>query len=588
MSLPGHIEIFRAWIVESWFDVALKIKEGVERQWNAGFLAVANYLQWVANIVPITKKDEKVQICVDYRDLNCASPKGNFLLPHIDVLVDNIAQHAFFSFMDNFSGYNQILMSLEDREKMTFITLWETFFYKVMPFGLKNAGATYQRAMMALFHDMMHKQIKRHRSRPRQSKSHQRNADPENRIGDPRFPRTGKLYSSLHLSANNHMQSDIQAFLEKPKLEWDSACQQAFGRIKQYLENPLVLVPTVLGKPLILYLTVLEESLGCVLGQQDATGRKEKAIYYLSKKFTDCEKRYPTLERTCCALVWAAKRLRQYMLSHTTWLVAKTDPIKYIFEKLALTGQIARWQMALSEYDIVYVNQKAIKGSVLVEHLAYHLLAESQPLFHEFPDKHIMAATSTKPQLEELIMWFDGASNLLGNGIGVALASPKDQCFPFSAKLGFDCTNNMAEYEACTMRLMMGLDSVIPSSTTIAMDDGDDPPLLARTLRIKSTRVRWCSNRSPLEWTQLTDLTELQVESLFYPCCDLHCKLLQVLMWRLSWCRGGSVLLTWSATWTKLPACAIGCMGRVFSLAERLSAWASSGGLSLAGPAMKG
>ncbi|RDY04088.1 hypothetical protein CR513_12234, partial [Mucuna pruriens] len=87
---------------------------------------------------------------------------------------------------------------------------------------------------------------------------------------------------------------------------------------------------------------VLDESMGCMLGQRDETGRKERAIYYLSKKFTDCEKRYPTLERTCCALVWAAKRLKQYMLSHTPWLVAKTNPIKYIFEKPALTRRIAR------------------------------------------------------------------------------------------------------------------------------------------------------------------------------------------------------------------------------------------------------
>ncbi|RDY12558.1 hypothetical protein CR513_02626, partial [Mucuna pruriens] len=137
-------------------DVALKIKEEVEKQWNAGFLAVANYPQWVANIVPVPKKDGKVRMCVDYRDLNRASPKDNFPLPHIDVLVDNTTRHAFFSFID---GYNQILMVEEDREKTTFITFWGTFCYKVMPFGLKNAGATYQRAMVTLFHDMMYKEI---------------------------------------------------------------------------------------------------------------------------------------------------------------------------------------------------------------------------------------------------------------------------------------------------------------------------------------------------------------------------------------------------------------------------------------------
>src|ERR1051325_10829394 len=94
-------------------------------------------------------------MCVDYRDLNKASPKDDFPLPHIDVLVDNTAQHKVFSFMDGLSGYNQIKMAPEDMEKTTFVTQWGTFCYKVMPFGLKNAGAIYQRAMVALFNDMI-------------------------------------------------------------------------------------------------------------------------------------------------------------------------------------------------------------------------------------------------------------------------------------------------------------------------------------------------------------------------------------------------------------------------------------------------
>ena len=116
-------------------------------------------------------------------------------------------------------------------------------------------------------------------------------------------------------------------------------------------------MPPVEGIPLIMYLTVLENSMGCVLGQHDDSGRKEHAIYYLSKKFTDCETRYSLLEKTCCALVWDALRLRQYMLNDTTLLISKTDPIKYIFEKPALSGRIARWQMILTEYDIQYTTQ---------------------------------------------------------------------------------------------------------------------------------------------------------------------------------------------------------------------------------------
>ncbi|RDX82836.1 hypothetical protein CR513_36322, partial [Mucuna pruriens] len=138
---------------------SLKNQRGGGKQWNAGFLVVAEYPQWVANIVPVPKKDGKVRMCIDYEDLNRASPKDNFPLSHIDMLVDNATQHAFYSFMDGFFGYNQIRMAPEDKEKTTFITTWGTFSYKVMPYGLKNAGATYQRAMVTLFHDIMHKEV---------------------------------------------------------------------------------------------------------------------------------------------------------------------------------------------------------------------------------------------------------------------------------------------------------------------------------------------------------------------------------------------------------------------------------------------
>ena len=91
--------------------------------------------------------------------MNKVSPKDNFSLPHIDTLVDNTAKHSLFFFMDEFSGYNQIRMAPKDMENTIFLTMWGTFSYKVMPFGLKNVGTTYQRVMVTLFHDMMHKKI---------------------------------------------------------------------------------------------------------------------------------------------------------------------------------------------------------------------------------------------------------------------------------------------------------------------------------------------------------------------------------------------------------------------------------------------
>ena len=138
---------------------SLQVKEEIQKQLRVGFLSVVEYPEWLANVVPVPKKDGKVRVCADFRDLNKAIPKDDFPLPHIDMLVDSTAGHPMLSFIDGFSGYNQILMAPEDVEKTSFITEWGTYCYRVMPFGLKNAGATYQRAATTLFYDMMHKDV---------------------------------------------------------------------------------------------------------------------------------------------------------------------------------------------------------------------------------------------------------------------------------------------------------------------------------------------------------------------------------------------------------------------------------------------
>ncbi len=105
------------------------------------------------------KKNGQIGCCVDFGDLNKVCPKDEFSLPNMDLLIDSAAGHAMFSFMDGFSGYNQIFMSLKDAEKTAFRTPIGNFYYTIMPFGLKNARATYQRTMTTMFHDMMHREI---------------------------------------------------------------------------------------------------------------------------------------------------------------------------------------------------------------------------------------------------------------------------------------------------------------------------------------------------------------------------------------------------------------------------------------------
>ncbi|KAK9017849.1 hypothetical protein V6N11_000850 [Hibiscus sabdariffa] len=500
-------------------EMLLKIREEVKKQFDTGFLQAVTYSDWVANIVPVPKKDGKVRMCVDYRDLNKASPKDNFPLPHIDTLVDNTTGHSYFSFMDGFSGYNQIKMCLDDMNKTTFVTWWGTFCYKVMRFGLKSAGATYQRAMVVLFHDMMHKEIEVYVddmiAKSKTEEEHLTNLekifrrlrkfrlklnpakctfgvtsgkllgfiisrkgieiDPDKvrAIQELPPPKTqkevrgflGRLnYISRFISQLTERCDPVYRLLRKNSPgEWNDECQVALERIKRQLTNAPILVAPVPERPLILYLTVFENSMGCVLGQHDDSGKKERAIYYLSKKFTEYEARYSPVEKLCCALVWVTNRLRQYMLYHTTWLISKLDPLKYMMEAPALSGRLARWQMLLSEFDILHVSRKAVKGSAIADFLASRAADDYEPLDYNFPDEDLLNISNLEESNTEKswILYFDGASNSLGRGVGAVLISPEGDYYPSARRLEFLCSNNMAEYEACAMGLRAAIDHKI-------------------------------------------------------------------------------------------------------------------------------
>jgi hypothetical protein len=123
----------------------------VEKLLKAQFIEEVHYPEWLANVVLVKKSNGKWRMCVDFIDLNKACPKDSFPLPRIDALVDSTSGYGLLSFMDVFSEYNQILMHPQDQEKTAFITDRGLYCYKVIPFGLKNAGATYQQLVNKMF-----------------------------------------------------------------------------------------------------------------------------------------------------------------------------------------------------------------------------------------------------------------------------------------------------------------------------------------------------------------------------------------------------------------------------------------------------
>ena len=132
-----------------------KLEPTVQKELNkllsAKIIFPIRHTQWVSKLVPVRKKNGEIRLCVDFRNLNKASDKDNYPVPPMEQILQQVSGSERLSLLDGFSGYNQVLMSPSDQLKTTFRTPWGTYAYRKMPFGLINAGATFQRAMDIAF-----------------------------------------------------------------------------------------------------------------------------------------------------------------------------------------------------------------------------------------------------------------------------------------------------------------------------------------------------------------------------------------------------------------------------------------------------
>ena len=216
-------------------------------------------------------------------------------------------------------------------------------------------------------------------------------------------------------------------------------------------------MPPIPGRPLLMYLSVSDMALGCMLAQLGDSG-KERAIYYPSKRMLEYKCRYIMIECLCLALVWATRRLRHYVIEYSILLVSLLDPLMYLFDRPVLTGKLMRWLVLLTEFDIQYVTHKSVKRSIVADHLASLPVSYDKPIDDDFPDEQFVFVTS----IAGWWLYFDGVANQTGFGIGILLISPQGDHIPRSARLTFSdhhqLTNNIVEYEACITCLETALD----------------------------------------------------------------------------------------------------------------------------------
>jgi hypothetical protein len=141
-------------------EKAQAMGEEINRLLEAKFIREINEATWLSPPVMVEKKDTKIyRMCIDFTALNKHCPKDYFPLPQIDQIIDSTAGCERLSFLDVYSGYNQIRLKVEDKDKMAFITPHGVYYYMTMPFGLKNAGATYQRCMQACLKEQIGRNI---------------------------------------------------------------------------------------------------------------------------------------------------------------------------------------------------------------------------------------------------------------------------------------------------------------------------------------------------------------------------------------------------------------------------------------------
>ncbi|GAU43325.1 hypothetical protein TSUD_390240 [Trifolium subterraneum] len=446
-------------------------RKAVKDLLEANFIAEAQYTTWLSNVVLVKKSNGKWRMCVDYTDLNRACPKDAYPLPNIDKLVDNSSGFKLLSFMDAYSGYNQIKMAEIDKKKTAFMTETGNYYYNVMPFGLKNAGATYQRMMNKVFHDEIGDMLEVYmddmivkseeeidhtvhlkrvfdqarkfnmRFNPEKctfgvkagkflgfyltERGIEANPDKCRAFFDYPTPKSKKSIQTL-----NDMLTSMARFIAK-------SAQHALPLFKLLRkETTFEWTEEFESEKLYLYLAVASETISVVLIRETEQG--QKPVYLVSRALQGPELQYLQIEKIALAVIMAARKLRYYFLAHS--IVIRTDqPVKQLLARPDMVGRMLKWSLELAEFDISFESRKTLKAQVLVDFVAE-------------------MTTSTTSEKNKWTIFVDGSSNSQGSGADIILENGDGVLIEVSLELSFPMTNNQDEYEAFLAGLRLAED----------------------------------------------------------------------------------------------------------------------------------
>ena len=429
---------------------SLMVKEEIDSLLKAGFIYPVYNSEWVSPIVVVPKKvgadgKVKIRVCQDFRKLNAATKKDYFPLPFTDIILDHVSGHENYSFLDGFSGYNQVFIRKGDQLKTTFTTEWGTFAFNRMPFGLCNAPGTFQRLMMDIFKDFLrhflevfiddfavfsnqadHQEFLREtfqRCRETGLKLHPGKCF----LGMESGVLLGHVVSRSGLQVDSDKVQviltlvapktvrEVRGFLgcvgyyrrfidnyakvatpltellkQETEFIWTERRQKAFEDLKRALTTAPILSPPDWEKEFHVTLDASGWCLGAILWQYQED-RREGPIYYASRQMSPAERNYTTTEREALAVVYACRKFRHYLLGYRVVFHTDHNSLKYLVNKPDLSGRIARWILLLQEFNYE-VMVKPGKANANADYLSRQRGLEAAssietPFPDEFPDE---------------------------------------------------------------------------------------------------------------------------------------------------------------------------------------------------------
>ncbi|KAL2634337.1 hypothetical protein R1flu_005816 [Riccia fluitans] len=351
-------------------NYAERVKKELDKLLEARFIYPVETPAWLSPIIVVPKKNGKLQICIDYRKLNASTVTDAFPLPYIDLMLESVAGQEMYSFMDGFSGYNQVSVAERDREKTTFITEWGAFAYRVAPFGLKNAPSTFQSVVTTAFEEYLNEFMQtylddftvygsctdhlRHlRKCLEKCRKFLISLNPDKSVFGVSsgmllghiISKDGLLRIRLRLMPSYRWKHQTdQTF------EWSEDCQVAFDLLRNALvSSPILAVPDW-NKPFHVHTDASAFAIGAILAQP-GKGDRDHPIAYISRKLIPAERNYIATERETLAIVWAASKFDHHLKANKVKFITDHRAIVDLVRKPNPAGRLARWILALQELD---------------------------------------------------------------------------------------------------------------------------------------------------------------------------------------------------------------------------------------------